>query len=35
MRASEIHALNGEKDIDPTAARKLIEHGGYCGGRKS
>ncbi len=30
----EIHALNEEKDIDPAPARKLTEHGGYCGGRR-
>ncbi len=29
MRTLEIHALNGEKAIDPTSARKLIEHCGY------
>ncbi len=27
MTVLEIHALNGETDIDPTPARKLIEHG--------
>ena len=35
MRALEIHALNGEKDIDPTPARKLVEHSGYCGGKRT
>ncbi len=29
MKALEIRAPNGEKEIDPSPARKLIEHGGY------